>query len=119
MPMAKILFLPKTNTKAYLELPRQVDKYNFQVLWKVNYIKSNFKKIQPSKGSRLQPLPLVKKMLLLTADTKDTGNCTEFSIVNTELFLCQQQNVVHRIVKENVGWHRVPQEHTAAQASHI
>lgn len=74
MPVAKILFLPKANTEAYLELSRHIDKCNFQVLWKVNYIKFNFKKIQPSKGSRFQPLPLVKKMHLLTADTKDTAN---------------------------------------------
>lgn len=80
MPVAKILFLPKASTKAYLELSRNIDKYNFQVLWKVNYVKSNFKKIQPSKGSRFQPLPLVKKILLLTADNKDTANLQNFTL---------------------------------------
>lgn len=70
MPVAKTLFLPK----AYLELPRHIDKHNFQVLWKVNYVKSNFKKIHPSKVSLFEPLPLVKKILLEIADKKDRAN---------------------------------------------
>lgn len=70
MAVAKILFLPKANTKAYLDLYRHIDKYNFQILWKANDVKSYFKKIQPSKSSRLQPLPLAKKILLLAADIK-------------------------------------------------
>lgn len=74
MPVAKMLFLPKANTKAYLELSRHIDRNNFQGLWKVNYVKSNFKKIQPSKVSRFEPLPLLKKILLVTADNKNTVN---------------------------------------------
>lgn len=70
MPVARILFLPEANTKAYLELFRHNDKYNFQLLWNIDDEKSNFKKIQPSKGSRFEPLPLVKKILLLTADNR-------------------------------------------------
>lgn len=61
MPVAKTSFHHKASTKACLELSRHIDKYNVQVLWKENDVKSNFKKIHPSQGSRFEPLPLERK----------------------------------------------------------